>query len=116
MAGTGSVGAKRAVLGLEDAVEQHRLDPDVVVEVLQVAQPRDPAQGVRRELRRAVAGEVDGVTRSQPAGLEQSGDPTAPRDVGLQAVHRIDDVAEVRRHERVLACCDVQPARSRIPV
>jgi hypothetical protein len=49
---------QRAVAQLRQPVEQQLLDADVVVEPLQVAQPVDAAQGVRRELRRAMAGEL----------------------------------------------------------
>ena len=72
VAGPRPVGDERAVDRLEHAVEEHRLDADVVVEVLEVAQPVDAAERVRGELRRAVPGQIEPVrdrrARSRAAG------------------------------------------------
>ena len=44
VAGARAIGHERAVDRLEHAVEEHRLDAHVVVEVLEVAQPVDAAE------------------------------------------------------------------------
>ena len=60
-----AIGPQRAVLRLGNAVEHHPLDPDVVVEVLEVPQPRDGAERVRRDRRRAVGRDVESSARSR---------------------------------------------------
>src|SRR5947199_6413628 len=48
--GTGGVGSQPAVLEREDAIEEHRLDPFVVVEVLDVDRPLHRTAEVGRNL------------------------------------------------------------------
>ena len=56
-----AVGPQDAALRLGHAVEEHPLDPDVVVEVLEVPQPLDGAEGVRRDRGAQWRREVDRV-------------------------------------------------------
>ena len=106
------IGAERASVRAKGAVEDNALEPDVSVEVLQVAQPRHAAERVRADRGRAVHGKVHLPRLGQVADLQQPGDAAAPGDIGMQAVDRADvqERGEVRQHEAVLARGDVQSA------
>ena len=67
-----AVGPQDAALRLGNAVEHHPLDPDVVVEVLEVPPPLDGAERMRRDRGRAVGGDVDRV-RVREAGGARGG-------------------------------------------
>src|SRR5207249_144687 len=86
VAGAGAIRLERAALRLEHAVEEQRLEPDVVVEVLEVAEARHRAAGGDAGARRAAG------------------------HVRLQAVDAAvrDQVAEVGGHVRVLAGGDLE--------
>src|SRR5262249_57063249 len=71
--GTRAVGAD-AALGVERAVEEHPLETDVVVEVLQVAEATAGAEGRGAQGARS-AGEVEAVRLTEP---EPSIPTTAP--------------------------------------
>src|SRR5205814_963067 len=98
-----------AVFRLGNPLEQHPLDPDVVVEVLEVPPPLDRAEGVGGDRRRAVGRDVDRVRICQAGGGEKTRDSPAARDVGLEAVDAADEVPEVSRDVRVLAGRDLEP-------
>ena len=110
VAGAVGIGAQRPIDKLGQPVEEHRLDADVVVEVLEVAKPVDAAQGVGRELRGAVAREVKVMGGAEAVHTEQAGDAPAAGDVGLEAVDAADQVTKVGEDVAVLPGRDVDVA------
>ena len=112
MAGARAIGPQLGFLRLDHAVEEQRLDPHVVVEVLEVPEVRDRAKSVRGELRCAVPRDVEPVPGRKACNLQQPGDPPAARYIRLEAVDAADEVPEVRRDVRVLAGCNLEPRRS----
>src|SRR5690242_9442994 len=65
------IGAHDAAVRVEGAVEQHPLDPLVVVEVLQVPQVRQGRAHVRVQVRRAVPGDLQVVGGGQARAAEE---------------------------------------------
>ena len=86
--GPPGIGHQHAALRVEGAVEEHALDPLVVMEVLQVAQVRHGHGDLRVQVRRAVPGHLDVVRGGQRGAAEELGDAAAAGHVELQAVHR----------------------------
>src|SRR6202000_1892132 len=74
--------------GVEGAVKEHRFDPDVVVEPLQVPEVRDGRGGVGVQVRRAVPGDLEPEGSRDGPGPQPLGDAAAAGGIGLQAVHR----------------------------
>ena len=87
------------------AVEQHLLDPNVIVEVLEMPTPLDGAEDVRGDRGRAMSAHVDaeGVCHVQDAR-----DSEAARHVELQHVDGGHDLSDVLEHVRVLAGRDLE--------
>ena len=104
----GSIRDERTLHGLEHAVEEHRLDPHVVVEVLEVTKAVDSAECVRRELRCAVTRDIEPVRACEAVHPQQPGDTAAARDVRLQAVDAADQVPEIGGDVGVLARGDIE--------
>jgi hypothetical protein len=75
------VGAHRAAARDKGAVEQHLLDPLVIVEILHVPQVRHCGRDVRVQVRRAMPGDLQAVRCRQPGAAEELGDAAAPRHV-----------------------------------
>src|SRR5262245_26276994 len=94
-----AIRAQHAAVRRDDAVEQQLLDPRVVVEVLDVAEPRHGAPGVRVYARRGVRGQRQPERVAERARLEESGDATASGRIGLQHVYGagLEHPAEVDR-------------------
>ena len=107
-----AIGSQDAALRLGNAVEHDSLDPDVVVEVLEMPPPLDGAERMRGDRRRAVGGDVDRMRVREAGGGEEARDPSAARHVGLQAVHAAHEVPEVGRDVRVLAGRYLEPGRT----
>src|SRR5205823_7937718 len=104
VAGAGAIRLERAALRLEHAVEEQRLEPDVVVEVLEVPEPRHRAAGGDAGARRAVRREVEPECGGNGPRTQEAGDTAAAGHVALQAVDAAvrDEVAEVGRNVGVL--------------
>ena len=88
MPGRSQVGHERPIDRLDHAVEQHVLDPHVVVEVLQVNELLERGGGMQMDGRSTVQRERQVVRTAQGAHAQQLGDPAAARDVGLEHVDR----------------------------
>src|SRR5450759_4729195 len=88
MAGRGGVGPDGPAGRVEGAVEEHRLDPDVVVEPFQVPQVRGGGSDMGVQVRAAVPGNVQAVGGRDCRDPHPFGDAAAAGDVGLQAVDR----------------------------
>ena len=91
------------------AVEQHGLDPRVVMEVLKVTQVGNGGGDVGMQVRRAVAGDLKAAVGSHGGGPLPFGDAAAAGDVGLEAVDgpAVDHAREVGQVVAVLARGDV---------
>src|SRR5665213_3164249 len=82
------IGMQRSVLWLEHSVEEHLLEPCMVVEVLQVAKRHDRAAGMRMDRRAAVRRELERSRLAERRDAQEPGYPLAAGDVGLQAGDR----------------------------
>ena len=114
--GRDRIGPQGAVHGFERTVEQHRLDPDVVGEVLEVTDGRHrPQQAWALTLRRAVGGQSSSRASAQRADPHETGDTAAAGHVGLEAVDcaGVEHAPEVRQVVAVLAGGDVHARRRR---
>ncbi len=96
---------ERAVAGIGNAVEQALLDPDVVVEVLEVDEPVERERRMQMDRRTAVQRQRQVVRPAQTVDAQQLGDPSAPGHVGLEHVDGagLEHPAEVERVIPVLA-------------
>ena len=90
------VGTKHPVAGSEVAVEDHRLDADVVVEPLQMAQVRCGGGNVGVQLGCAVPRNFQVVGRRHRRDAHPFGVAAAPGDIGL---HTIDCAGCAHPHE-----------------
>ncbi|HEY7196374.1 MAG TPA: hypothetical protein VH306_04270 [Gaiellaceae bacterium] len=113
MAGPRAVGAKLAALERGQAVEEHLLDADVVVEVLEMAPVRGSREGVSGDRGRTVRGDVEAPVGRGACGSERAGDPARARHVDLKAVDgaRLQEPEEVAKDVAVLAGRDLEPVR-----
>ena len=113
VAGAVEVGPQCPAVGLGHAVEQHRLDARVVVEVLEVLELRGGAQRVNVERRRGVSGQAQRARTAERTHAHQLGDPSAAGHVGLEHVHgaRLEHPLEVREVVAVLARGDRHAGR-----
>ncbi len=83
MPGRAEVGAERPPVGLGDAVEQHALDPLVIVEVLEMHELRQRQLRGAVDRRPAVEREWTAVGAAERIDAEQLGDAGAARHVRL---------------------------------
>src|SRR5919202_4424689 len=84
-----SIRGEYAALWVEHPVEEHVLDPGVVVEVLQVPQGDDGAASVGVQRGRRVRRELHTPRLAEGTCAQKAGYPRAPSRVGLQHVHRL---------------------------
>ena len=75
-----------AVMRDGGAVEQHLLDAHMIVEPLEVAQPRHSATDMTMHRRGAMGRQVDVMGFAQRSDLQETGDAAAACGVGLQNV------------------------------
>jgi hypothetical protein len=103
------VGRQDPAVGVQGAVEQHALDPLVVVEVFDVPQVGHRHARPRVQVGGAVPGDLEVMPRRQGTGAQKLGDAAAPGHVQLQAVHRarVDEARRVGQGPAVLARRDV---------
>ena len=89
------------------------LDPDVVVEVLEVREVLERGRRVQVDRRAAVQRQRQAMRAAQRADAEELGDPGAAGDVGLEHVDRarFEHPPEVARVVAVLAGRDRHPGR-----
>src|SRR5689334_19219964 len=83
VAGAREVRPNHAAAQFGRAVEQHVLDPNVVMEPFLVPQARNRAGRVEVDRRAAMAREVNMVRLTERGGLQEGGDAPAARDVDL---------------------------------
>src|SRR5436853_1506757 len=100
---SGAVRPEDTAVRLEHAVEEHRLNSHVVVEILEMAKPLHGAECVRRDRGRTVRRQIDAVRVREAGCSEETGDAPATRDVGLQHVDGADQIPKIARHVRVFA-------------
>src|SRR5437899_1258784 len=110
--GAGTIGGELTAGRLGRAVEEHPLDPNVVVEVLEVPEAGGSAERVHGERGCTVAREVDLARVAQRSHAKHAGDPAAPGHVGLEAVDDVDPRQELGQRVAVLADGDVHPGRA----
>ena len=80
------VGTQGAADGVERSVEEHPLDPLMVVEVLNVPQVRHRRPDMRVQVESAVPGDLQVVCCRQRRAADELGNAAAPGHVELQAV------------------------------
>ena len=116
VSGPAAIGSQYAVDRVDDAVEEHRFDPNVVMEPFDVAQWSDGCERMHRELRGGVGGEIDLFGFAHRCDPTHAGDAAATCDVGLEAVDRTGTKqrSEVGQHGGVLAGADLHPGRRAI--
>ena len=100
-----------AVTGLWSSVEQHVLDPHMIVEPFEVAQPRRSTSGMQMQGGRAVSRQIDVMGLAQCRGLHKAADAAAARHVGLQHIDRgqREQAAKIVEVVTILAGGDVHP-------
>src|SRR5690348_12597641 len=108
---TREIRTQLAMLWRERTVEEHVLDADVIVEVLDVAQPLERARRLRVQQGGAVRRERNAPRLAQGIHDEKPRDAAAARGVGLQYVDGmgIERRLEIRRRVAVLADRDLHP-------
>ena len=108
-----AIGPQRAALRLGNAVEEHPLDPDVVVEVLEVPQPLDGAERVRCEIAGAQWAETSSACAfARPDARRKPVIPPQRVTSAWRQSTRPTRFAEVGRDVRVLAGRDLEPGRA----
>src|SRR5437763_14738886 len=85
-AGSREVGGQRSVAGIEEPIEQHALEADVIVKPLEVREARRGARDVRMEGRRTMGRQWNLKGVGERGRALKAGDPAAARDVGLQHI------------------------------
>lgn len=83
MPGSGPIRVEGFVERLQDAIEGHAVDADMVVEPFHMTRPGDACKGVCRQLRRRVRREVHLRGLTEICHRLHGRDATAPRQVGL---------------------------------
>ena len=102
--------------GLGHSIEEHVLDPNVVVEVLHVHQRLERRADGRVDSGRAVQRERHGARTAQRVHAQQLGDARAARDVRLQDVDSagLEHALEVGQVVAVLTGCHVHLRRGAV--
>ena len=77
----------RACYRHQRAIEQHLLDPLMVVEILDVPEVGNAGGGAGMEVRSAMTGDLQALRRCQLRRRDETREPAAAGRVDLQAVH-----------------------------
>src|SRR5579872_6235057 len=82
-----AVGIQNAIDRLQNAIEQHVFNSDVVVEVLHVTRRRNRAAQMRMERRSGMRRKRNVMSFSKSCSAQETGNPRATRTVRLKNVH-----------------------------
>ena len=114
VSGPRGIGADSAVGGHRRAVEQHVLDPNMIVKPFEMPQPRRRTGHVQMQGRRAVPGQIDVKRLAQRRDLQEGGDAAAAGHIGLLHVDGLclQHVADIVDGVGIFAGRDFHAGRS----
>ena len=113
VSGAREIRTKNSGDGLRDSVEQHLLNPDVIVEVFEVGDTRRGTTNVEMKSGSGMSRDRNLKRVRQFGGFHESGNPSAARRIDLKDVHRtgFEHALEIIRIVTILAGRDIHSGR-----